>query len=103
LKALDDEAARTIDLAWQRPTKGNDVRALIAIGVYLHCLQDSWSHSGYGAEPLGHVKDGTDPDNPAKNAEMARRALDDTRERLGTLPFRGIDTNGVWPSCATKD
>src|SRR5262249_42867832 len=23
-------------------------RALVAIGIYLHCQQDSWAHSGYG-------------------------------------------------------
>ena len=31
-------------------------RALIAMGVYLHCLADSWSHSGYGGEWDGHTK-----------------------------------------------
>ena len=76
-------ATRPVPLTWQIFKRSFDVVssaallvllapvfALIAIGIYLPCLQDSWSHSGYGAEPLGHVKDGTDPDNPAKNAEM---------------------------------
>lgn len=85
LKVLHGQAERAIDAA-SRGSAASKTRALVDVGVYLHCLQDSWSHSGYGAEPFGHVKDGTDPDSPGKNPEMARKALQDTAERL--LGFR---------------
>jgi hypothetical protein len=81
LEILQDKAERAIDAAL-RGSAANKTRALIDIGVYLHCMQDSWSHSGYGSEPFGHVKDRTDPDNPSKNPMMARNALHETAERL---------------------
>ncbi len=78
---LQTDADRRIDQALLG-SAGDKTRALLAIGIYLHCQQDSWSHSGYGGEPFGHVKDGTDPDNPSKNPAMAGRALEESVRQL---------------------
>jgi hypothetical protein len=86
LTTLEADATRAL-YTWRRNgSPGDRTRALVAIGVYLHCQQDSWAHSGYGGEPLGHVKDGTLPDNPAHNAELTTRALRESEDKL--MAFR---------------
>jgi hypothetical protein len=82
LSTLEADATRALDVWRRNESPGNRTRALVAIGVYLHCQQDSWAHSGYGGEPLGHVKDGTLPDNPAHNAELTTRALRESEDKL---------------------
>jgi len=86
LNFLATASARAID-AWRRDgTQISRMRALVSIGVYLHCQQDSWAHSGYGGEPLGHVKHGTAPDNPAHDPELTTSALRESEEQL--IAFR---------------
>ena len=61
------------------------IEALVAIGVYFHCQQDSWSHSGYGTHSYGHAFDDVypgSPDHPAKRPSKTAAAL---REALTTL------------------
>ena len=96
LNFLATDSARAID-AWRRDgSQISRMRALVSIGVYLHCQQDSWAHSGYGGEPLGHVKHGTAPDNPAHDPKLTTSALRGTTasrtssstRRLATAPTR---------------
>lgn len=82
LRALEADVVRALDIWRQQRTPPSRIRALVAVGTYLHCQQDSWSHSGYGGEPLGHVKDGTLPDNPANNPELTMRALRESEDKL---------------------
>ena len=63
----------------------DELKALVAIGVYLHCQQDSWSHSGYGGNPLGHTIDNakqSSPDDTGRYPEITKRALAETLEKL---------------------
>ena len=63
----------------------DEIRALVAVGVYLHCQQDSWSHSGYGDNPLGHAIDnftGDSPDDPEMYPDITKKALAETVEKL---------------------
>jgi hypothetical protein len=86
LALLERDVLRAVDAWREQRTTANRARALVAVGIYLHCQQDSWSHSGYGGEPLGHVKDGTRPDHPANDAELTTRALRESEQKL--LAFR---------------
>jgi hypothetical protein len=66
-------------------TKTGRQQALINIGVYLHCQQDSWSHNQYGGNPAGHVWDsfhGANPDHPAMHSKKNAAALRETRDKL---------------------
>jgi hypothetical protein len=65
--------------------------ALIALGIYLHCEQDSWSHSGYGADPLGHTKDnirGVSPDDTPRYPDNTTGALHDSIKKLKAFATR---------------
>jgi hypothetical protein len=67
----------------QKETKSveDDVKALVKLGVYLHCQQDSWSHSGYGDHAFGHVLDdalGRSPDETPRYLSITRQALNET-------------------------
>lgn len=88
LGALEADVIQKLDTARARPSPGGRNKALIAIGVYLHCQQDSWSHSGYGGEPLGHVKDGSRPDNPANDRDVTVNALTETINKLNLFRER---------------
>jgi hypothetical protein len=54
LKAIVQDS---IALHRRDSTPARRTRALIAFGVYLHCLEDSWSHSRFGNNPTGHARD----------------------------------------------
>jgi len=86
LNFLATDSARAIDASRRDGTEISRMRALVSIGVYLHCQQDSWAHSGYGGEPLGHVKHGTVPDNPAHDPELTTSALRESEQQL--IAFR---------------
>ena len=58
-------------------------------GAFLHILQDSFSHEGYGF-PFGHTFDGTKPDKYCKNSKrdtnmrvMTIRWLQEFERRIG--------------------
>lgn len=70
---------------------GNNVaatEALIATGVYLHCLQDSWSHSAYGATYFGHSWADLlrrSPDDPGRRPPKTAHALEAAFAKLTEL------------------
>ena len=68
--------ARRADL-WQRALDGN----LDHLGQYLHALQDSYSHEGFGPW-LGHSYLLSLPDKTYRNPEKANRMARDTYSRL---------------------
>ena len=70
---------------------GPQDNVLVSYGIYLHALQDSFSHRGYNRF-IGHVKDsllGKDPDSlasdPAKSKKMAQTVVSDMLEVCGIL------------------
>jgi hypothetical protein len=90
LAQLEERANRSIEYAKVSQAPADSTRMLIAIGVYLHCQQDSWFHSGFGGEWDGHVLETLlamlfqmpDPDHAAARPEKTERAVDETLERL---------------------
>ena len=103
LGGLEGDVLQKIDTARARPSPGSRNKALIAIGVYLHCQQDSWSHSGYGGEPLGHVKDGSRPDNPANDRDVTVNALTETVNKLNLFRERLDRTKPLELSAVARD
>jgi hypothetical protein len=90
-KYLEDLAVNAGGLNAPAPERADKVRALISIGVYLHCQQDSWSHSGFGKYPLGHVVadlQGESPDHPANRPDMLTSALIETKDKLSSFMSR---------------
>src|SRR5207237_3921642 len=47
------------------------------LGMYLHALQDSYSHAGYKPD-YGHLRDLSEPDNTYNDPEKANRMARDT-------------------------
>lgn len=94
LASLEAQAIRAIALAQQSNNPSDITQALVAIGVYLHCQQDSWFHSGFGGQWDGHALEsffalifGTpDPDQAAARPAKTERALDEMLEKL--ISFR---------------
>jgi len=85
MQALEGKALQRIKESLRTNSEQDKLRALIAIGVYLHCQQDSWSHSGYGATHTGHSFDnfiGTSPDQTARYVELTKSALAETADKL---------------------
>lgn len=62
-------------------TKANHA-ALFYIGQYLHCQEDSWSHSGYGGVDTGHTGDDHFPDSPNWRPEKTQQALIESFRKL---------------------
>jgi RHS repeat-associated protein len=56
----------------------------VEFGEYLHALQDSYSHHGYGPR-FGHLFAGTKPDNPLLRPELYRQMRTKTREELSAF------------------
>ena len=48
-----------------------------ALGMYLHALQDSYSHAGYNPD-YGHLRDLSEPDKTYNDPEKANRMARDT-------------------------
>jgi RHS repeat-associated protein len=61
-------------------------RSITAIGEYLHALQDSYSHLGYGAR-YGHASAGKAPDRTTNDPAKADRMAEATYRKL--LAARG--------------
>lgn len=93
LNFLEGRAQEAIDRAKQNNAKADVTQALVAIGIYLHCQQDSWFHSGFGGQWDGHawetllamISIGSDPDHPAARPAKTAKALDETREKLANF------------------
>jgi RHS repeat-associated protein len=77
--------------------------SLSAMGTYLHALQDSYSHQAgrkdRGGKPygplLGHLFDGTGPDNPNNRPELWWRMIGNTRSELELFVER-------YPACRSQ-
>lgn len=90
LAALEEHANRTIDRARASQTPADSTQMLIAIGVYLHCQQDSWFHSGFGGRWDGHALETLlatifqrpDPDHAAARPAKTEFALYETLDKL---------------------
>ena len=72
-------------------SEGPKAGVLVSYGIYLHALQDSFSHRGY-TRIIGHLLDslrGRDPDslatNPGKSLQMAQATVADMLEVCGIL------------------
>jgi hypothetical protein len=85
LGRLENAANLRIDQAKSASRPADITRAIITIGVYLHCQQDSWAHSGYGGNPMGHAEDGHAPDHPAQYPSNTRDALKETIQKIHTF------------------
>ncbi|MFN4218107.1 MAG: DUF6765 family protein [Candidatus Bipolaricaulia bacterium] len=107
LASLEERANTAIAQARQSQNSSEITQALVAIGVYLHCQQDSWFHSGFGGQWDGHALEsffaaifGTpDPDQAAARPAKTERALNEMVEKL--IHFRrrwGGSTNELTPS-----
>ncbi|MFA5897530.1 MAG: hypothetical protein WC829_00315 [Hyphomicrobium sp.] len=95
LGQLDDlkrQAAQSIDRAKAQATDSRlRIEALVAVGVYFHCQQDSWSHSGYGGTRHGHMFDDAwpgSPDHPARRPVKTQKALRESLSELHALAGR---------------
>jgi len=99
LETLETKAMALIDRGRKSDDPKDKSSALIAIGVYLHCLQDSWSHSGYGGNPMGHVRDNLEfnsPDDTHRYPENTKGALVQTVDKLiAFAAMLGRETTGV--------
>lgn len=92
MTALENKANTAINASKNSPSDpALKTKALIAIGVYLHCQEDSWSHLGYGGTFTGHGWAsifGEDPDNPATDPTKTGSALRETYEKLSDFKQR---------------
>ena len=70
-------------------------RSAEAIGMYLHALQDSYSHEGYTAS-LGHLRDGTRPDITAEDPPKALNMARETYKELQVFRRRGDSAVVPW-------
>lgn len=94
LASLEAQATHAIAQARQSQDSLTITQALVAIGVYLHCQQDSWFHSGFGGQWDGHALESLfamifgipDPDHAAARPAKTERALDELLEKL--ISFR---------------
>lgn len=90
LASLETRAHTAIDQARRSQNPSAISEALIAIGVYLHCQQDSWFHSGFGGRWDGHALANffamllkrPDPDQAAARPIKTERAVDEMLEKL---------------------
>ncbi len=85
LKSLEANANELIDNSNSQKSAEATTRALVAIGIYLHCQQDSWSHSSYGDHAVGHIADdiiGQSPDELPRYPTISRKALAETIDKL---------------------
>lgn len=107
LASLEAQANTAIAQARQSKDSLEIAQALVAIGVYLHCQQDSWFHSGFGGHWDGHAIESLfatilrtpDPDQAAARPAKTKRALDETLEKLISFRRRwGGSTNEITPS-----
>jgi hypothetical protein len=81
LEELEKQAADLADLSLKTKEAKDEQSALITLGIYLHCQQDSWSHSGYGADPKGHIDDTRNdisPDDTPRYPKNTTSALHDS-------------------------
>lgn len=108
LASLEAQANTALDQARQNPHELT--QALVAIGVYLHCQQDSWFHSGFGGHWDGHALESflamileiPDPDHTAARPAKTERALDEMLEKLTSFRRRwGGPVNAIAPSDLT--
>ncbi len=96
LAFLEARANQAIDQARQSQNPQEITQAFVAIGVYLHCQQDSWFHSGFGGQWDGHALEsffamifGTpDPDQAAARPAKTERALDEMVSKLTSFRRR---------------
>jgi hypothetical protein len=109
MEGLAGKAMQRIAESLRTNNAQDKVRALVAIGVYLHCQQDSWSHSGYGATYTGHSFEnaiGQSPDHTARNIKLTLNAVNESAAklkefilalgiRLRDLPQANIDELGA--------
>ena len=104
LSSLETRAYAAIDQARQSQSSSEIAQALVAIGVYLHCQQDSWFHSGFGGQWDGHALESLfamilrmpDPDQAAARPAKTERALDEMREKLISFHKRwGGSSNAI--------
>jgi len=111
LEELRSDARDAIDRATTAARDGaadqiaKHTAALISIGVFLHCQQDSWSHSGYGGTSTGHLEDDAkfeSPDNPARRPLMTRRAMTESLDELSAFQVRWL-ANKTAPHDKTLD
>jgi hypothetical protein len=96
LERLENGANALIDASKASDDSTDRFRALVAVGIYLHCQQDSWSHSGYGGNPLGHIYDdlaSKSPDDTWRYPDLTVRALTETVEKLKLFNVRLAGSN----------
>lgn len=107
LASLEAQAISTIALAQQSKSTAAMTEALVAIGVYLHCQQDSWFHSGFGGQWDGHALESVfamifgmpDPDQAAARPVKTERALNEMLEKLASFRRRWAgSSNEITPS-----
>jgi hypothetical protein len=96
LAFLETRANQAIDLSKQGNTHADITQALVAIGVYFHCQQDSWFHSGFGGQWDGHALESfwamifgiPDPDQAAARPAKTERALGEMVSKLTSFRRR---------------
>lgn len=110
LAFLEARANQAIDQAQQSKNPLDVTQALVAIGVYFHCQQDSWFHSGFGGQWDGHALESffamifgiPDPDQAAARPAKAERALDEMLQKLTSFrrrwggPIHEITQSVLW-------
>ena len=85
VKFLGDRTMKAVAAATVSRSAQDRTSALIALGVFLHCQQDAWSHNGFGGNRLGHTWAniiGHSPDRPAERPIKAEIALKDAQAIL---------------------
>lgn len=110
LAFLEARANQAIDQAQHSKNPLDLTQALVAIGVYFHCQQDSWFHSGFGGQWDGHALESLfamifgipDPDQAAARPAKAERALEEMLEKLTGFrrrwggPINEITQSALW-------
>ncbi len=106
LALLEARANQAIDRARHSQNPLEVTQALVAMGVYFHCQQDSWFHSGFGGQWDGHALEsffamlfGTpDPDQAAARPTKTEHALDEMVSKLTSFRRRwGGPLNEITP------
>jgi hypothetical protein len=111
IKDLAARAFRRLE-KWRGLSARERTEALVALGVFLHCQEDSWSHLGFGGERDGHALESAydnierawpssteprrhNPDHPALRPDLTEimifeklKILEDGKRATGKRPAK---------------
>jgi RHS repeat-associated protein len=79
----------------QMKSNAEETATASSMGEYLHALQDSFSHDGYGPR-LGHARAGHAPDKTFNDVEKADRMARATYDAIRDSEFGSVDKSISW-------